>query len=162
MSHGWSDETERLLSEWSEKASCFRWLHARCEKKTLAAAEAVRDSQIFRAVDKEERQKVIQEAMTGCTRADSQPFPALRNSYEKHKQADDRLDEARKLEGCVNMHDFRAQCVAKSDDLTTCSFEMILSRINQVLSRRPRERTTAARRITRPCSTRRWAGTWRR
>ena len=33
MEHGWSDETERLLSEWSEKASCFRWLHARCEKK---------------------------------------------------------------------------------------------------------------------------------
>ena len=33
MAHGWSEETEHLLSEWSEKASCFRWLHARCEKK---------------------------------------------------------------------------------------------------------------------------------
>ena len=33
MVHDWSDETEHLLSEWSEKASCFRWLHARCEKK---------------------------------------------------------------------------------------------------------------------------------
>ena len=29
----WSDETELLLKEWSEKASCFRWLHSRCEKK---------------------------------------------------------------------------------------------------------------------------------
>ena len=33
MEHGWSDETEHLLSEWSEKARCFRWLHARWEKK---------------------------------------------------------------------------------------------------------------------------------
>ena len=33
MAHGWSEETEHLLSEWSEKASCFRWLHSRCEKK---------------------------------------------------------------------------------------------------------------------------------
>ena len=33
MAHGWTDETEHLLSEWSEKSSCFRWLHARCEKK---------------------------------------------------------------------------------------------------------------------------------
>jgi hypothetical protein len=29
----WSDECENLLSEWSEKASCFRWLHNRCEIK---------------------------------------------------------------------------------------------------------------------------------
>tara|TARA_S200002703_G_scaffold20402_2_gene16665 strand:- start:15260 stop:15919 length:660 start_codon:yes stop_codon:yes gene_type:complete len=29
----WSHETEDLLAEWSEKASCFRWLHNRCEKK---------------------------------------------------------------------------------------------------------------------------------
>jgi hypothetical protein len=29
----WSDETEKLLAEWSEKASCYRWLHGRCEKK---------------------------------------------------------------------------------------------------------------------------------
>ena len=33
MSADWSDETELLLKEWSEKASCFRWLHSRCEKK---------------------------------------------------------------------------------------------------------------------------------
>eukprot|EP01047_Picozoa_sp_COSAG01_P067242 COSAG01_NODE_9455_length_2443_cov_1.143345_1_plen_116_part_10 len=33
MAHDWSEETEHLLSEWSEKASCFRWLHGRCEKK---------------------------------------------------------------------------------------------------------------------------------
>jgi hypothetical protein len=29
----WSSECEKLLSEWSEKASCFRWLHSRCEIK---------------------------------------------------------------------------------------------------------------------------------
>ena len=29
----WTNECEQLLAEWSEKASCFRWLHARCEKK---------------------------------------------------------------------------------------------------------------------------------
>jgi len=29
----WSSETESLLAEWSEKASCYRWLHGRCEKK---------------------------------------------------------------------------------------------------------------------------------
>ncbi len=29
----WSNETETLLAEWSEKASCYRWLHGRCEKK---------------------------------------------------------------------------------------------------------------------------------
>lgn len=32
----WSNETEDLLAEWSEKASCFRWLHCRCEKKYKA------------------------------------------------------------------------------------------------------------------------------
>ena len=31
--HGWTPECEELLAEWSEKASCFRWLHARCEKR---------------------------------------------------------------------------------------------------------------------------------
>ena len=29
----WSNECELLLAEWSEKASCFRWLHSRSEKK---------------------------------------------------------------------------------------------------------------------------------
>ncbi len=28
----WTDECELLLAEWSEKASCYRWLHGRCEK----------------------------------------------------------------------------------------------------------------------------------
>tara|TARA_B100000214_G_scaffold165696_2_gene118864 strand:- start:909 stop:1988 length:1080 start_codon:yes stop_codon:yes gene_type:complete len=28
----WTDECEALLAEWSEKASCYRWLHGRCEK----------------------------------------------------------------------------------------------------------------------------------
>ena len=28
----WTDECEELLAEWSEKASCYRWLHGRCEK----------------------------------------------------------------------------------------------------------------------------------
>ena len=28
----WSDECESLLAEWSEKASCYRWLHGRSEK----------------------------------------------------------------------------------------------------------------------------------
>ena len=28
----WTDECENLLAEWSEKASCYRWLHGRCEK----------------------------------------------------------------------------------------------------------------------------------
>ena len=27
-----TDECEELLAEWSEKASCYRWLHGRCEK----------------------------------------------------------------------------------------------------------------------------------
>ena len=25
----WTDECEELLAEWSEKASCYRWLHGR-------------------------------------------------------------------------------------------------------------------------------------
>ena len=29
----WSEEVELLLKSWSEKATCFRWLHSRCEKK---------------------------------------------------------------------------------------------------------------------------------
>ena len=29
----WSDEVEKLLAEWSEKASCYRWIHNRAEKK---------------------------------------------------------------------------------------------------------------------------------
>ena len=29
----WSHETETLLSSWAEKASCFRWLHGRSEKR---------------------------------------------------------------------------------------------------------------------------------
>ena len=29
----WSPECEKLLAEWSEKASCYRWLHNRSEKK---------------------------------------------------------------------------------------------------------------------------------
>ena len=31
--HGWTHECEELLAEWSEKASAFRWLHARCEER---------------------------------------------------------------------------------------------------------------------------------
>ena len=33
MVHNWTPECEGLLAEWSEKASCFRWLHTRSEKK---------------------------------------------------------------------------------------------------------------------------------
>ena len=33
MNERWSEECEELLAEWSEKASCYRWLHGRCEKK---------------------------------------------------------------------------------------------------------------------------------
>lgn len=29
----WTPEVEKLLAEWSEKSSCYRWLHNRCEKK---------------------------------------------------------------------------------------------------------------------------------
>jgi hypothetical protein len=29
----WTREQENLLAEWAEKASCYRWLHSRCEKK---------------------------------------------------------------------------------------------------------------------------------
>lgn len=29
----WNKECEELLAEWSEKASCYRWLHGRCEKR---------------------------------------------------------------------------------------------------------------------------------
>lgn len=29
----WTEECESLLAEWSEKASCYRWLHGRSEKK---------------------------------------------------------------------------------------------------------------------------------
>ena len=28
----WTEECEKLLAEWSEKASCYRWLHGRSEK----------------------------------------------------------------------------------------------------------------------------------
>jgi len=28
----WNKECEELLAEWSERASCYRWLHGRCEK----------------------------------------------------------------------------------------------------------------------------------
>jgi len=28
----WNEECEILLADWSEKASCYRWLHGRCEK----------------------------------------------------------------------------------------------------------------------------------
>ncbi len=28
----WTKEAEDLLADWSEKASCYRWLHDRCEK----------------------------------------------------------------------------------------------------------------------------------
>lgn len=28
----WTDECEKLLAEWSEKSSCYRWLHGRSEK----------------------------------------------------------------------------------------------------------------------------------
>ena len=28
----WTEECEALLAEWSEKASCYRWLHGRSEK----------------------------------------------------------------------------------------------------------------------------------
>jgi len=33
MTEQWSEECEELLAEWSEKASCYRWLHGRCEMK---------------------------------------------------------------------------------------------------------------------------------
>ena len=29
----WTSECEDILAEWSEKASCYRWLHGRSEKK---------------------------------------------------------------------------------------------------------------------------------
>ncbi len=28
----WTPSQEELLAEWSEKATCFRWLHSRSEK----------------------------------------------------------------------------------------------------------------------------------
>ena len=28
----WTREQEELLAEWSEKATCYRWLHSRSEK----------------------------------------------------------------------------------------------------------------------------------
>lgn len=30
---GWGDSEEQLLAEWSDKATCYRWLHDRTEKK---------------------------------------------------------------------------------------------------------------------------------
>jgi len=32
IAKSWTDECEELLAEWSEKASCYRWLHGRSEK----------------------------------------------------------------------------------------------------------------------------------
>ena len=29
----WTREQEELLAEWSEKATCYRWLHSRSEKR---------------------------------------------------------------------------------------------------------------------------------
>lgn len=31
--NGWSKEQEDLMAEWADKAACYQWLHARCEKK---------------------------------------------------------------------------------------------------------------------------------
>jgi len=31
--NGWTKEQEVLMAEWSDVASCYRWLHDRCEKK---------------------------------------------------------------------------------------------------------------------------------
>ena len=33
IEESWSCEVEKLLAEWSEKASCWRWLYSRAEKK---------------------------------------------------------------------------------------------------------------------------------
>jgi len=33
MANSWTQECELLLKEWSEKASCYRWLHDKCERK---------------------------------------------------------------------------------------------------------------------------------
>ena len=30
--NGWTKEQERLMSEWSDIAMCYRWLHDRAEK----------------------------------------------------------------------------------------------------------------------------------
>ena len=32
----WTKEQEELLAEWSEKATCYRWLHSRSEKSYRA------------------------------------------------------------------------------------------------------------------------------
>lgn len=31
--NGWTTEQEKLMSEWADKAQCYRWLHDRCEKE---------------------------------------------------------------------------------------------------------------------------------
>lgn len=31
--NGWTHEQEKLMSEWADKAQCYRWLHDRCEKE---------------------------------------------------------------------------------------------------------------------------------
>ncbi|NBR14459.1 MAG: SLATT domain-containing protein [Crocinitomicaceae bacterium] len=31
--HGWTDEQEELLAEWSDKALCYRWLHDKSERQ---------------------------------------------------------------------------------------------------------------------------------
>lgn len=33
FNNGWTKQQEILMSEWADKAGCYRWLHDRCEKK---------------------------------------------------------------------------------------------------------------------------------
>ena len=33
FNNGWTKQQETLMSEWADKAGCYRWLHDRCEKK---------------------------------------------------------------------------------------------------------------------------------
>jgi len=33
FNNGWTKQQENLMSEWADKAGCYRWLHDRCEKK---------------------------------------------------------------------------------------------------------------------------------
>ena len=44
----WTKEQEYLLAEWAEKASCYRWLHGRAEKKYRRPKKSSRSYLFFK------------------------------------------------------------------------------------------------------------------
>jgi len=139
----WSDEVEVLLAEWSEKSSCYRYLHNRCEKKyrmryycfslpvivlsTLSGAASVGLSTYV-----PEKHQQTGSAIVGCTNifagiiSTLQQFFKFAEQNEAHRSAgiswsklgrniciELAIDPARR----TNCHDFLSICRAEYDRL---------------------------------------------